>query len=94
MVAKCEQLEGKENPRYVATSLSRCQWPARELYEELYCARGDVENRIKEQMSLFAERVSSATMRANQLRRYLSAIAYVLMHGLRRLVLSALPADW
>jgi ribosomal protein L32 len=87
VVAKCEQLEDKENPRFVVTSLSRSQWPARALYEELYCARGEMENRIKEQMSLFAERVSSATMRANQLRLYLSAMAYVLMHGLRRLAL-------
>jgi hypothetical protein len=88
VVAKCEQLQDKENPRYVVTSLSRNEWPARELYEELYCARGDMENRIKEQMSLFAERVSAATMRANQLRLYLSAMAYVLMHGLRRLALT------
>ena len=88
VVAKCEQLQDKENPRYVVTSLSRHQWPARALYEELYCARGEMENRIKEQMSLFAERVSSATMRANQLRLYLSAMAYVLMHGMRRLALA------
>jgi len=87
VVAKCEQLEDKENPRYVVTSLSRNEWPARTLYEELYCARGEMENRIKEQMSLFAERVSTATLRANQLRLYLSAMAYVLMHGLRRLAL-------
>jgi len=87
VVAKCEQLEGKENPRFVVSSLPVSQWPARELYEDLYCARGEMENRIKEQMSLFAERVSAATMRANQLRLYLSAIAYVLMHGLRRLAL-------
>jgi hypothetical protein len=88
VVAKCEQLGDKENPRYVVTSLPRSQWPARALYEELYCARGEMENRIKEQMSLFAERVSTATMRANQLRLYLSAFAYVLMHGLRRLGLA------
>jgi hypothetical protein len=87
VVAKCEQLEDKENPRFVVTSLSRGEWPARELYEDFYCARGEMENRIKEQMSLFAERVSTATMRANQLRLYLSAMAYVLMHGLRRLAL-------
>ena len=85
MVAKAEQLEDKENPRYVVSSLSPERWPARELYEQLYCARGDMENRIKEQMMLFAERVSAATMRANQLRLYLSAMAYVLMQGLRRL---------
>jgi hypothetical protein len=87
VVAKCEQLGEKENPRYIVSSLARSAWPARALYEELYCARGEMENRIKEQMSLFAERVSTATMRANQLRLYLSAFAYVLMHGLRRLAL-------
>jgi hypothetical protein len=85
VVAKCEQLENKANPRYVVSSLSATDWPARALYEDLYCARGEMENRIKEQMSLFAERVSAATLRANQLRLYLSASAYVLMHGLRRL---------
>ena len=87
VVAKCEQLEGKENPRYVVSSLSSERWPAQALYEQLYCARGEMENRIKEQMSLFAERVSAATMRANQLRLYLSAVAYVLVQGLRRLAL-------
>jgi len=88
VVAKAEQIEGKENPRYLVTSLEAANWPARQLYEELYCARGDMENRIKEQYSLFAGRVSVATMRANQLRLYLSAAAYVLMSGFRRLALS------
>ena len=88
VVAKAEQIEGKENPRYIVTSLSEEEWPAQQLYEEFYCARGDMENRIKEQLSLFADRVSAATMRANQLRLYLSGIAYVLMHGLRRLGLA------
>jgi hypothetical protein len=87
LVAKCEQLEGKENPRYVVSSLSPERYAGQALYEQLYCARGDMENRIKEQMSLFAERVSAATMRANQLRLYLSAIAYLLMQGLRRIAL-------
>ena len=59
------------------------------LYEELYCARGDMENRIKEQLLLFAERVSTATMRANQLRLYFSTLAYALVSGLRRLGLQA-----
>jgi len=85
VVAKAEQLEGRENPRYVVTSLSVKQWPARRLYEELYCARGEMENRIKEQLWLFADRVSAATLRANQLRLSLSALAYVLVEGLRRL---------
>ena len=85
VVAKAEQLEGKENPRFVVTNLSAQPWPAQRLYEELYCQRGEMENRIKEQLSLFAGRVSTETLRANQLRLYFSAMAYVLMHGLRRL---------
>jgi len=85
VVAKAEQLDGKENPRFVVTNLNSEKWPAQRLYEELYCERGEMENRIKEQLSLFAGRVSAETMRANQLRVYLAAMAYVLMHGLRRL---------
>jgi len=88
VVAKAEQIEGKESPRYVVTSLAAGDWPAQKLYEELYCARGDMENRIKEQYSLFAGRVSAATLRANQLRLYLSAVAYLLLSGFRRLALS------
>jgi hypothetical protein len=87
VVAKAEQIEGKENPRYVVTSLDAESWPAQRLYEKLYCARGDMENRIKEQYSLFAVRVSTATLRANQLRLYLSAAAYLLMSAFRRLAL-------
>jgi hypothetical protein len=89
VVAKAEQLEGKENPRYVVTSLAAQQWPAQPLYEQRYCGRGDMENRIKEQFHLFAGRTSAETMRANQLRMYLSAMAYVLVSGLRRLGLRA-----
>jgi hypothetical protein len=85
VVAKAEQLEDKENPRYVVTSLGAEQWPPQQLYEETYCARGEMENRIKEQLSLFADRMSSETMRANQLRLYISSLAYTLMLGLRRL---------
>lgn len=85
MVAKAEQLAGKENPRYVVTNLSVEQWPAQQLYEDLYCQRGEMENRIKEQLSLFAPRVSAETMRANQLRLSFAGMAYVLLHGLRRL---------
>lgn len=85
LVAKAEQIEGKENPRFVVTNLSAEQWPAQALYEELYCARGEMENRIKEQLSLFAPRVSAETMKANQLRMSLSGCAYVLMHALRRM---------
>jgi hypothetical protein len=89
VVAKAEHIEGKENPRFVVTSLAPADWPAQALYEELYCARGDMENRIKEQFMLFADRVSAESMRANQLRLYLSAMAYVLVCGLRRLGLQA-----
>jgi len=85
VVAKAEHIDGKENPRFVVTSLSAEQWAAQALYEDLYCARGDMENRIKEQFSLFADRVSTETMRANQMRLYWSVMAYVLVSGLRRL---------
>ncbi len=89
VVAKAEQIEGKENARFVVTSLRGEEWKAQALYEELYCGRGDMENRIKEQLSLFADRVSAETLRANQLRLYFSVMAYVLVSGLRRLGLKA-----
>ena len=85
VVAKAEHIDGKSNPRFIVTSLAAETWDKRALYEETYCARGDMENRIKEQFVLFADRVSSSTMRANQLRVYFSVIAYTLMNGLRRL---------
>ncbi len=85
VVAKAEHIDGKENPRFVVTSLGSEEWAAQALYEQLYCARGEMENRIKEQFSLFAGRVSTETMRANQMRLYLSTMAYVLVSGLRRL---------
>jgi len=85
VVAKAEHIDGKENPRFVVTSLTSQEWAAQALYEQLYSARGDMENRIKEQFSLFAGRVSAETMRANQMRLYLSTMAYVLVSGLRRL---------
>ena len=85
VVAKAEQLAGKENPRYVVTSLDAESRPAQQLYEQLYCGRGEAENRIKEQLSLFSDRMSTETLRANQLRLYLSSLAYVLMAALRRL---------
>jgi hypothetical protein len=89
VIAKAEHIDGKENPRFIVTSFSAEVWPAKNLYEDLYCARGDMENRIKEQFSLFADRASTETMRGNQLRLYLSAMAYVLVNGLRRLGLKA-----
>ena len=89
VVAKAEHIDGKENPRYVVTSLTAEECAAQPLYEQCYCARGDMENRIKEQFILFADRASAESIRANQLRMYLSAIAYVLVSGLRRLGLQA-----
>jgi len=85
VVAKAEHLEKGANPRFVVTSLSTEAWEARRLYEELYCARGEMENRIKEPLMLFADRTSTAWMRSNQIRLYFSSIAYLLMEALRRL---------
>jgi hypothetical protein len=86
VVVKAEHLARGENPRFVVTSLSPVQADARTLYEDLYCARGDRENRIKEQqLDLFADRTSTQTMRANQIRLYFSSFAYVLLCALRRL---------
>ena len=85
VVAKAEHLEKGENPRFVVTSLNREAWPAQELYEQHYCARGDMENRIKEQLMLFSDRTSTHYLRSNQLRLYFSSIAYVLLQMLRRL---------
>lgn len=89
VVVKAEHIDGKSNPRFIVTSLPAESWAARPLYEDLYCARGDMENRIKEQFVLFADRVSAASLRANQLRLYLSVMAYALVCGLRRLGLQA-----
>jgi len=86
VVGKAEHMEKGANPRFVVTSLSAERMDARRLYEEFYCARGNMENRIKEQqLDMFADRTSAGTMRANQLRLYLSSAAYILMHALRRL---------
>ena len=88
VVGKAEYMDRGENPRFVVTSLSAKSWPAARLYEQLYCARGEMENRIKEQqLYLFADRTSSATMRANQLRLWFSSVAYVLMNELRQVAL-------
>ena len=89
VVAKAEHLAKGANPRFVVTSLSAERADARTLYEDLYCARGDMENRIKEQqLDLFADRTSTQTMRANQIRLYFSSFAYVLLCALRRLGLT------
>jgi len=86
LVAKAEYLSKGANPRFVVTSIEMQQIEARTLYEQLYCGRGDMENRIKEQqLWLFADRTSAGKMRANQLRLYFSSVAYMLMQTLRRL---------
>ena len=86
VVAKAEWTQGEANPRFVVTSLKRAECKARYLYEKVYCARGDMENRIKEcQLDLYADRTSTATMRANQLRLWLASMAYVLLCALRRI---------
>jgi hypothetical protein len=88
VVAKAEWTGGAANPRFVVTSLARAEHEARHLYEQVYCARGDMENRIKEcQLDLFADRTSTKTMRANQLRLWFASIAYVLLCALRRIAL-------
>jgi hypothetical protein len=86
VVAKAEHLPKGSNPRFVVTSLAISKVDARTLYEDIYCARGEVENRIKElQLDLFADRTSAATMRANQLRLWFASFAYVLLDALRRI---------
>ena len=75
VVAQAEQLPGQQKPRYLVTSLDADRGPAQPLSEQFYWARGERENRIKEQWSLFADRRSTQTLRANQLRRYLSSLA-------------------
>jgi hypothetical protein len=84
VVGKAEHLGEKSNPRFVVSSLSSKRYDARALYEDLYCARGNMENRIKEQqLDMFADRTSAHTMRANQLRLWFASVAYVLMNLLR-----------
>jgi hypothetical protein len=84
VIGKAEYLSGGANPRFIVTSLGVWESDGRELYERVYCERGEMENRIKEQqLDLFADRTSAATMKANQLRLYLASVAYVLMQALR-----------
>ena len=91
VVAKAEWTHGGPNPRFVVTSLGSATCDARRLYEDIYCARGEMENRIKEcQLDLFADRTSAATMKANQLRLWFASMAYVLLCALRRIGLSSL----
>jgi hypothetical protein len=92
VVAKAEFLDKGENPRFLVTSLAPERWAAQDLYEKFYCARGEMENRIKEQMCLFADRLSTDEMKGNQLRLYFSALAYTMMEALRRLGLKG--TEW
>ena len=86
VVGKAEYLAKGPNPRFVVTSILSAEKDARSLYEDFYCARGDMENRIKEQqLGLFADRTSTGWMRSNQLRLYFSSFAYILMQRLREL---------
>jgi hypothetical protein len=86
VVAKAEWTQGEANPRFVVTSLTRAECKAKHLYEKVYCARGEMENRIKEcQLDLYADRTSTATMRANQLRLWFHSMAYVLLCATRRI---------
>ncbi len=89
VIGKAEWTLGEANPRFVVTSLTRGEIDARVLYERVYCARGDMENRVKEcQLDLFAGRASAASMRANQLRLWFASMAYVLLCALRRIGLA------
>jgi hypothetical protein len=86
VVAKAEHLAKGSNPRFIVTSLPTSAIDGQTLYEQIYCARGEMENRIKEQqLDLFADRTSAATMRANQLRLWFASFAYVLLEALRRI---------
>jgi hypothetical protein len=84
VVAKSEHLAKGANPRFVVTNLAACEMSNRDLYEHGYCPRGEMENRIKEQLDLFADRVSCSSFKANQLRMIFSAIGYVLVNTLRK----------
>lgn len=88
VVGKAEHLPKGANPRFVVTSKSKKDLDARELYEDVYCARGEMENRIKEQqLMLFSDRTSTHWMRSNQIRLWFSSVAYVLVNALRRVAL-------
>jgi len=89
VIAKAEWTQNEANPRFIVTSLTRSEAPPRHLYEDIYCARGEMENRIKEcQLDLYADRTSAATMRANQLRLWFASMAYILLCALRRIGLA------
>jgi hypothetical protein len=86
VIAKAEFTKSEANPRFVVTSLTRAACKPKYLYEKVYCARGDMENRIKEcQLDMYGDRTSAATMRANQLRLWFASMAYILLCALRRI---------
>ena len=88
VIGKAEWTQGEANPRFIVTTLTEQDGDGRKLYETVYCARGEMENRIKEcQIDLFADRTSTATMHANQLRLWFASMAYVLVESIRRLAL-------
>lgn len=94
VIGKAEYLRKGANPRFVVTPLGKTQFDARDVYEQEYYARGDMENRIKEQqLQLFADRTSCSTLRANELRMWFSAVAYTLTIALRRLGLRHTDLD-
>jgi hypothetical protein len=94
VIAKAEYLPGRDakggktNFRFIVTARQRIAFEAQEIYEDVYCARDDMENRIKEcQLDLFADRTSTSTMKSNQLRLWFASLAYVLVNAVRRLAL-------
>jgi Transposase DDE domain group 1 len=92
VIGKAEWARGEANPRFLVTSFNADAWRAKPLYEQLYCPRREMENRIKEcQGDLFADRTSTATMRANQLRLSFASMAYALICALRRIGLAQTP---
>ena len=92
VIGKAEVTGDEPNPRFIVTSLARAECGPKYLYEKVYCARGDMENRIKEcQLDLYADRTSTATLRANQLRLWCASMAYVLLCALRRIGLQNTP---
>jgi hypothetical protein len=89
VIGKAERTQGEGNPRFIVTSLGQAKGAGRWLYETIYCARGEMENRIKQcQLDLFADRTSAASMAANQLRLWFASFAYVLLCGLRQIGLT------
>jgi len=93
-VGKAECMDKEENPRFVATNLSSREYDGQELYEKQYCARGEMENCIKEQqLYLSADRTSSATMRADQPRLWFSPLAYVILNELRSIGLRGIVSE-